>query len=76
MGWEYVIILVFSLAAAITMQPKQQQKAPEVGQVDTPTATEGKEIPVLFGTRDLKNPNVVWVGDISSTAIKSKSGKK
>lgn len=76
MGWDYIFILAFSLIAAVTMKPKQRHKPPEVGKVDTPTAKESSPIPVVFGTRTLKSPNVVWFGDVSSKAIKSKGGKK
>ena len=35
-----------------------------------PTAQEGKNIPVLFGTRRISGPNVCWYGDIGTTPIK------
>lgn len=59
------------------MQPKpQSQKAAGLGDIQVPTAEEGREIPVLFGTRDIDGPNVVWYGDLKTVAIKSKGGKK
>lgn len=42
--------------------------------IDVPTATEGRPVPVLFGTRLIENPNVVWWGDLRTVAIKSKGG--
>ena len=36
---------------------------------DVPVATDGKEIPVLFGTREITQPNVVWYGDLKTRPI-------
>ena len=47
-----------------------------LGDIQAPTAEEGREIPVLFGTRDVKGPNVVWYGDFAAVAVKKKGGKK
>lgn len=38
--------------------------------IDVPTADEGVEIPVLFGTRRIGGPNVVWWGDLQTKAIR------
>lgn len=43
---------------------------------EVPTAEEGREIPVLFGTRDITGANVVWYGNLRNKAIKKKGGKK
>lgn len=59
------------------MMPKPQSQPPAgLGDIKAPTAEEGREIPVLFGTRDLRAPNVVWYGDLKTVAIKKKGGKK
>lgn len=34
-----------------------------------PIAVDGKEIPVLFGTREITQPNVVWYGDFKTSPI-------
>ena len=49
---------------------------PTVQTVEATTAEEGREIPVLFGTRYISSTNVVWYGDVRTVAIKQKSGKK
>lgn len=36
---------------------------------DVPTAIDGREIPVLFGTREISQPNVVWYGHLRTTPI-------
>lgn len=77
MVWEYVIYFVISLVISYAMMPRPQSAPPPaIGEVKAPTAEEGREIPVLFGTRDIEGPNVVWYGDIRTVAIRKKGGKK
>lgn len=76
MFW-FVALFVVSFVVAYATAPKpQSQKPAGLGDINVPTAEEGREIPVLFGTRDLNAPNVVWYGDLKTVAIKSKGGKK
>ena len=75
--WPQIILWVVSLVISYALQPKPQSQPPAgFGDVKAPTADEGREIPVLFGTRDLEGPNVVWYGDFLAKAIKKKGGKK
>ena len=75
--WEYVVLFVVSLVVSYAMMPKPQtQPAPGVGEIQAPTAEEGREIPVVFGSRVVKAPNVVWYGDLKTVAIRKKCGKK
>lgn len=76
--WLYFAVFVVTLAASYALAPKSQNApAPAVGEVDLPTAEEGRTIPVLFGTRPINGANVVWFGDLKTVAIKSKAeGKK
>ena len=77
MAWSYVIYFVISLVISYAMMPKPQSQPPAgLGDIKAPTAEEGREIPVLFGTRDITGPNVVWYGDLRTEAIKKKGGKK
>lgn len=67
----YVIGLILVAAFAYAMQPPDLgRKPPGLGEIDVPTAEIGREIPVLFGERDLKGPNVVWFGDLETIAVK------
>ncbi len=76
MFW-FVVIFIIALVAVVSMIPKpQSQKPAGFGDIQVPTAEEGREIPVLFGTKVIRSPNVVWYGDFKATAIKSKGGKK
>jgi hypothetical protein len=74
--WFIVVFIVALVLAASAMPKPQTQKPAGLGDVQAPTAEEGREVPVLFGTRDVKGANVVWYGDFSAIAIKSKGGKK
>lgn len=74
--WWYVAVFVVALVVAYNAIPKPQNAPPPgFGDVKVPTAEEGREIGVLFGTRNLKGPNVLWYGDFSAEAITKKGGK-
>ena len=74
--WWYLAVFVVALVIALSM-PKPQTAPPAgLGDIKAPTAEEGREIAVLFGTRDLDGPNVVWYGHLRTVAIKKKGGKK
>ena len=77
MAWVYAVIWVVALVATYAMMPKPQTQPPAgLGDIKAPTAEEGREIPVLFGTRDIEGPNIVWYGHFRSKAVKKKGGKK
>lgn len=69
--WYMAVAIVAAFAVSYFMQPKQKgAKSALLSEFDLPTAEVGREIPVLFGTRDIKSPNVVWYGDLKTKAIK------
>lgn len=75
--WFLIALFVAALVVSFVTTPKKQsQKPPGVNEIQAPVAEENLEIPVLFGTRDLGGPNVIWYGDLKTVAIKSKGGKK
>lgn len=75
--WWFIAVFVAALVVSYALMPKPQSQPPAgLGDIKAPTAEEGREIPVLFGTRDLEAPNVVWYGDLSTVAIRKKGGKK
>lgn len=77
MAWIYAVVFLVAMVASYAMMPKPQTAKPAgLGDIQAPTAEDGREIPVLFGTRDLKGPNVVWYGDFRSVPIKKKGGGK
>jgi hypothetical protein len=75
--WAFIAGLALALIAVYVLAPKPQTQPPAgLEDIQAPTAEEGKEIPVLFGCRDIRGPNVVWYGDLRTIAIKQKGGKK
>ena len=71
-----LIIVAVSILAARALAPKPPQpKLPSVSELDVPTAEEGRSIAVLFGTRTIRSPNVVWYGDFKYKRVKTKTGK-
>jgi hypothetical protein len=76
--WWYLVYFIVVMVVAVAMaQPKSQNMAPAgFDEIQAPTAEEGREIPVLFGTRDMSGPNVVWYGDLKTVPVRKKGGKK
>jgi hypothetical protein len=75
--WGYIAVLVISIVASIALRPKPETRPPaQLEDIEVPTSEEGGEIPVLFGTRDIKSTNCAWWGHFKTKAIKSKGGKK
>lgn len=59
------------------LMPKPQNTPPATLQgITAPIAEEGAEIAVLFGTKVVSGPNVVWYGDLKTVAVKASGGKK
>jgi hypothetical protein len=70
MFWN-IIIAVASYFLNLVLAPKPQNAKPaSLEDFDIPTAEEGIEIPVVFGTVSVKNPNVMWYGDLDTDAIR------
>lgn len=77
MGWDWVVYIIIGLLAGAAMGTKQPpQSALEASEVELPTAEEGKDVYVLFGTRDIRDPNIVWYGDVEARPIRRSGGKK
>lgn len=74
--WNYVVQLVVAYIVSYALAPKPQQAKPaSLQDIQAPSADEGGEIGVLFGTRDIP-VNCVWYGDLRTVAVKKKGGKK
>ena len=74
--WAAIIAGVALLISVVLMLIPTKSVKPPQGQIEFPTAQEGISIPVLFGTREFKNPNVVWYGNVEVLAVKGERGKK
>jgi hypothetical protein len=72
----YVAAFLVAIVAAYALAPKPQPAKPAgIEEVNAPTAEDGRSIPVVFGTRRVTGPNVVWYGDFKAVAIRKKGGK-
>lgn len=75
--WGYLAVMVISAVLSVVLAPKQPKPKPSsLSDFDAPRAEEGKPLPVLFGTKILRGPNVLWYGDLRVDEIKEKGGKK
>lgn len=70
-----LLLLVVSMAISAAMRPKPQNAKPAgIKDFKIPTAEDGREIPVLVGTRRITSPNWVWYGDLRVTPIRKRVG--
>ena len=79
MAWVQVALFVASLVISYALAPRprnQEPRAAGLDDFDAPVASESDPIPVLFGTRWISRPNVVWYGDLRVTPITKRSGGK
>ena len=65
------------LVEGIIVSAFAKQKTPkiEIEKGDIPTADVGSRIGVLYGTRLIEKPLVVWYGDFEAVPVKSPSKK-
>lgn len=78
--WTYVVVWVIAIVASYyAAQRKARGGEPQPGQIgdqNIPIASMDAPIPVVFGTRILSQPNVIWWGDATVEPIRRKGGKK
>lgn len=73
--WWFIIQIAAMFALSLALQPKvkfQKRKPLTAADFDIPTAEEGRPIPMIFGKKLCKGPNVVWYGDINAVPIYKK----
>ena len=75
---ELLVWVVTSVISSwLAPRPRMQDAQPgQIGDKDVPVASMDAPIPVLFGTRVISGPNVVWYGDVQVRPIRRKSGGK
>ena len=71
-----LVMMVISYAIQMILMPRPENNDAVVGDMDVPTAEDGKTIPVVFGTILLKDSNIIDYFDAQAEAIKSDGGKK
>jgi hypothetical protein len=72
--WVTLLIYAGTVVLSGLLQKAPKVKASALGDMQIPTAEEGRSLPVIWGTCCLKSPNVVWYGDYKVQAIKKSMG--
>ena len=75
MPFFMVALLVISIVTSVLsglLRKIPKVKVSPAGDVQAPTAEEGRNIPVIFGTCLMRAPNVVWYGNFGTSEIKKK----
>ena len=72
----YIFAAVVALFIVASMPKPTSQPPVELSNINVPTAEEGRAIPVVFGTRVIEGPNVVWYGDLRTIPVRKSGGKK
>tara|TARA_R110002167_G_scaffold93122_2_gene249833 strand:+ start:31786 stop:34719 length:2934 start_codon:yes stop_codon:yes gene_type:complete len=73
--WLTLLFQIVLFVAVELLRPKpeiEDAKPAGLGDFSFPTATEGRVIPLLWGTVRVDGPNVVWYGDLEQIAITEK----
>ena len=67
-----LVMLVISFVLSEVLRPKpelEDAKPAGIGDFKFPTATQGRVIPLAWGTVQIAGPNVVWWGDLNQLAV-------
>ncbi|HXE90477.1 MAG TPA: phage tail protein [Terriglobales bacterium] len=70
--WLVAILFVATTAVSALLSRQRDVEPSAAGEFQVPVAEEGKTLPVIFGTCIVRDPNVVWWGDLAKNAVKSK----
>lgn len=78
MGWFLVVVVILMVLTTVasyllTPKPKTEAIRPKgLGDFEFPTATETRAVPIIWGTVDIRGPNVIWYGDLRTVNVKDK----
>lgn len=70
--WNYVFYAVVALFVYVSIPKPRNQSRPGIGDITVPTADSTRDLSVIFGTVDIKAPNIPWYGDLRTEAIRVK----
>lgn len=71
-----LLIQLVTMAISYALTPKPETKPPAaLEDFKVPSAEEGKELGVVFGTVWIESPNVVWYGNLKAVPIKARDKK-
>ncbi|MEM7806221.1 MAG: phage tail protein [Pseudomonadota bacterium] len=72
MPWINLAILAITTLISVLLSPRPPSRSPQsLEDANLPVAELGREVPVLFGSRRLDSPQVVWRGNYRNSAIRS-----
>ncbi|MGH8038291.1 MAG: hypothetical protein ACREPD_11155 [Stenotrophomonas sp.] len=75
--WVQLVIMIVALVVSYVLRPKPVTPKPAaLEDFSVPTAEDGREVTEVFGTVWIDDPNVLWYGNLRTTPIKAKGGKK
>ena len=74
MWWQIFLFVCSSIVSALLAPKPQNAKASSLGDIQVPTAEEGRCITKILGTCKIEGPNCVWSGDLKTKAIKVSAG--
>ena len=63
-----ITVALFVLSELLRPKPDIENARPSQN-IDFPTATEGRPVPLVWGRNMLSGPNIVWYGDLTQDAI-------
>lgn len=68
-----VFIILTVLSELLRPRPNLENAKPaDLGDFNFPTTTEGRGVPLVWGTVKIEGPNVIWYGDLEQDAITEK----
>ena len=71
------LIVVGTIAFNYFLAPKRQDPPKtKIDQLQIPNSEEGRSLPVIFGTVEMRDPTVVFYDNLDLIPIKSGGGKK
>ena len=76
MLWWIVTLINFGLSVLSGLLAKKPDapRPSALGDLQAPTAEDGRPIPVVFGTVQISAPNCTWYGDLAAVPIKQNMG--
>ena len=70
-----IITIIAAVLAAVLVKPPSVPNLVPSALQNIPLVEQGKPIPVVFGTRFIRQPNVMWWGNVEAETIYSDGGK-
>ena len=64
-----IVMIVAGLVSYYAAQRAQKSTQVAPGTVEQPTVNQGDRFGLLFGTREIKNPKVLWMGNTGTSPI-------